>query len=132
MSRNAAILTLAAVVLLSFVSSFSVAYGAGPKPSTTRWSGYLIDLACARERKDVEPDLGPQHTKKCMLMPACNRNGFGLLTDANELLPFDENSNSKVRTLLRRTNQSGDLRVVVQGTMANDILQIRKIELKKR
>jgi len=66
-----------------------------------------------------------------MLMPACNRSGFGLLTDANELLPFDENGNTKVRALLQQINQSGDLRAVVQGTKSNDILQVKRIELKK-
>src|SRR5215510_2997511 len=129
MSRNAGILMLAAITLLSSANSFGAAGGA--KPVNKSWNGYLMDLACARERKDMEPDLGPKHTRKCMQMPACDRSGFGMLTDANELLPFDENGNAKVRALLQQTNQTGNLRVRVQGTQSNDVLKVTKIELRK-
>ncbi|HEY6971183.1 MAG TPA: hypothetical protein VJA94_18380 [Candidatus Angelobacter sp.] len=127
MPRNLRLIC-AFLVLLSFCNPVV----ANPPRSAVRsWSGYLIDLACARERKDDEPDLGPKHTKKCMQMPACDRSGFGLLTDANDLLPFDENGNIRVRALLQQTNQTGHLRVVVQGTKTNDVLQVTKIQLKK-
>ena len=128
MFRNSGIRILA-LALLSLTASFSAAHP--PKTASNSWTGYLIDLACARERKDEEPDLGAKHTKKCMQMPACDRSGFGLLTDANELLPFDENGNSRVRALLQQTTQTGHLRVTIQGIKSNDVLLIRKIELKK-
>lgn len=127
MSRNLSIIC-ALLVLLSFCNPV---VANPPRAASKSWSGYLIDLACARERKDEEPDLGQKHTKKCMQMPACDRSGFGLLTDANDLLPFDENGNTKVRALLQQTNQTGHLRVVVQGTKTNDVLQVTKILLKK-
>ena len=101
----------------------------GPR---TRWDGYLIDVACARERKATETDLGKKHTRKCMEMPACERSGFGLLTDDNQFLPFDEKGNRKVRALLEHTNQNDRLRAIVYGTKFNDMLQARKIELRKR
>jgi hypothetical protein len=103
-----------------------------PKPDGRSFSGFLMDLACARERKEKEPDLGQQHTRKCMEMPVCTHSGFGLLTDTNELLPFDEAGNRKVRMLLERTSQGENLRVVVQGTRTHDTLQVRKIELRKQ
>ena len=127
MSRNLRLIC-AFLVLLSFCNPV---VAKAPRAASRSWSGYLIDLACARERKDAEPDLGPTHTKRCMQMPACDRSGFGLLTDANDLLPFDENGNTKVRALLQQTNQTGHLRVVVQGTKTNDVLQVTKIQLKK-
>jgi hypothetical protein len=67
-----------------------------------------------------------------MEMPVCTHSGFGLLTDTNELLPFDEAGNRKVRMLLERTSQGENLRVVVQGTRTHDTLQVRKIELRKQ
>ncbi len=107
-----------------------------PKPAKGPFRGYLIDLACARERKDKETDLGQKHTKKCMEMPICNHSGFGLLTDSNELLPFDEGGNRKVRMLLERTGQNENLRAVVQGiksqgTKSGEVLLVNKIDLKK-
>jgi hypothetical protein len=107
-----------------------------PKPAKGPFKGYLIDLACARERKEKEADLGQKHTKKCMEMPICDHSGFGLLTDSNELLPFDEGGNRKVRMLLERTGQNENLRALVQGTRSqgtksDEVLIVNKIELRK-
>ena len=101
----------------------------GPR---TRWDGYLIDVACAAERKATETDLGERHTRKCMEMPACERSGFGLLTDDNQFFPFDEDGNRKARALLDHTDQNERLRVVVYGAKFKDVLQAQRIELRKR
>jgi len=119
--------------LLLLSLSLSAADGKQTKQGPrTWWNGYLIDAACARERKATETDLGQKHTRKCMEMPACEHSGFGLLTDDNEFLPFDESGNRKVRALLERTNQNDRLRVIVHGTKLNDVLKARKIELRKQ
>jgi hypothetical protein len=97
--------------------------------ASNKWAGYLIDITCARERKETEPDLGQKHTRKCLQMPACDRSGFGLLTDSNELLRFDETGNGKVRALVTKTNRKSNLRVIVQGIVENGILKIKHIEL---
>lgn len=99
--------------------------------SAGAFTGYLIDLTCARERKKDETDLGEKHTKKCMQMPICDRGGFGLLTDSNELLVFDEEGNRKVRLLLQQTNQESHLRAVVTGAKSNDVVKVSKIKLQK-
>jgi len=125
--------TLILSVFLVISLSASAADENQPKQGPrTRWDGYLIDVACARERKATETDLGKKHTRKCMEMPACERSGFGLLTDDNQFLPFDEKGNRKVRALLEHTNQNDRLRAIVYGTKFNDMLQARKIELRKR
>src|SRR5215469_14447140 len=124
-------LILSVVVVISLSASAADGKQAKQGPRT-RWDGYLIDVACARERKATETDLGQKHTRKCMEMPACERGGFGLLTDDNQFLPFDENGNRKVRALLERTNQNDSLRVIVYGSKLNDVLQARKIELRKQ
>jgi hypothetical protein len=101
------------------------------RSSAGAFTGYLIDLTCARERKKDEADLGEKHTKKCMQMPICDRSGFGLLTDSNELLVFDENGNRKVRLLLQQTSQESHLRAVVTGTKSNEVVKVSKIKLQK-
>ena len=122
--------TRAALIL--FCLAGSSGFGKGAKPASPSWTGYLIDLTCARERKAEEKDLGLKHTKKCMQMPDCDRSGFGLLTATNDVLIFDEESNQKVRALLQQSTQRADLQVVVQGTKANDTLHIKSIRLKLR
>jgi hypothetical protein len=104
-----------------------------PENSTPgRWTGFLIDLACARERKDKEPSLGEEHTKKCMQMPACDRSGFGILTDTNQLLRFDEDGNRRARKLLERTKREKNLYCVVWGRRSNDILNVSRMEVTGR
>ena len=104
-----------------------------PENSTPgRWTGFLIDLACARERKDKEPSLGEEHTKKCMQMPVCDRSGFGILTDTNQLLRLDEDGNRRVRRLLQRTKRESKLYCVVWGRRSNDILNVSRIEMTGR
>ena len=128
--RRFSIATPAVMALLFFILSCWAL--AAPKQASNSWKGYLIDLACARERMQAESDLGQRHTRKCMQMPACDRSGFGLLTDSNELITFDERGNEKVRALLQQTTQSSSLRVTVHGAISQDVLRVRKIELKKR
>ena len=125
MSRNLAVFTFTFILLLT--PGWSVGQAKESRPTTFR--GYLIDLACARERKEEEADLGQKHTRKCMGMPICDRSGFGILMDANELLRFDEDGNRKVRALLARTSQDNNLRVVVHGKKTSDVLEVKKIEL---
>jgi len=124
-------LILSVVVVISLSASAADGKQAKQGPRT-RWDGYLIDVACARERKATETDLGKKHTRKCMEMPACERSGFGLLTDDNQFLPFDESGNRKVRALLERTNQNDRLHAIVHGTKFNDVLKAQKIELRRQ
>lgn len=122
------------VVALALVFScvFSISAGASKPSGATTWSGYLIDLTCARERKKEETDLGEKHTRKCMQMPVCDRSGFGLLTDNSELLVFDEEGNHKVRRLLEQTKLETHLRATVAGTKSNDVVKVTKIKLQKQ
>ena len=120
---------LAILILMCLLGSNGFSKGARP---TAPWIGYLIDLSCARERKEQETDLGQKHTKKCMQMPDCDRSGFGLLTDKSELLVFDEEGNRKVRLLLQQTKQESHLRAVVRGTKSDDVLKVSRIDLQKQ
>jgi hypothetical protein len=104
----------------------------GGNAARNSWTGYLIDLTCARERKSEEKDLGEKHTRKCMEMPSCYGSGFGLLTRTNSLLIFDEAGNQKVRALLRQKTQNSGLWVLVHGTRSKDVLRVQQIELKRR
>jgi hypothetical protein len=127
MMRNRHILLL---IIISLCGGTGL--GQGARGAGASWTGYLIDLTCARERKSEEKDLGEKHTRKCMEMPSCDHSGFGLLTDGGGLLVFDEDGNRKVRTLLKHTEQPSHLRAVVLGARSNDVLKVRKVELQKQ
>lgn len=125
--------TLALAALLLISPGASANDGKETKQRTrASWTGYLMDASCAWERKETESDLGQKHTRKCLEMPACDRSGFGLLTDDNQFLAFDKNGNRKVRVLLQQTKQNDRLRVTVIGTRASDELHVQKIELMRR
>ena len=125
MTRLYQILCLLMIVVLS-----STCIGAQPpKPNSEVWSGYLVDIVCAQERAKTEKDFGVNHTRRCLQMPSCDRGGFGLLTDQNQVLRFDDEGNQKARTLIMKTNQQADFRVLVHGVRSEGALSISKIEL---
>src|SRR6266571_2280539 len=66
------------------------------------WSGYLIDVACATDRKNNLSKLGPEHTRKCLQMPACQNSGYALLTEELQVLRFDHRGNDLARKLLEK------------------------------
>ncbi|HET6843701.1 MAG TPA: hypothetical protein VFK06_18775 [Candidatus Angelobacter sp.] len=102
------------------------------QPARTRpeiWSGYLVDIVCARERAAVEKDFGANHTKSCLQMPFCERGGFALLTDHKEILRFDNEGNRQARVLIMKTSRKANFRTVVHGVRVNDTLSVSNIEL---
>lgn len=120
-------------ILAAVIAILAVALGWAREPQTqnsNRWEGYLIDLSCARERKDKEPGLGATHSKKCLTMPACDRSGFGLLTATNEVLRFDEPGNRKTRSLIGKATKDANFSIIVRGTRLGDVLAVRQIELR--
>jgi len=125
-------LRIAAVIAIFLSAVPLISAPTAENPPSGRWTGFLIDLTCARERKDKEPSLGEGHTKKCMQMPVCDRSGFGILTDANQLLRLDEDGNRRVRRLLQRTKRENKLYFVVWGRRSNDVLNVSGIELTVR
>lgn len=123
------LLRIASLAALFMVASTGFAKEP-PRQTATRWEGYLIDIACGLERKNSEPDLGVKHTKKCLMMPACDRSGFGLLTDDNELWRFNEEGNRKVRLLIMKLNRHANLRIIVQGAKSGDVIEVRRVSLR--
>lgn len=120
-----------AIITILFLA-ISAAFSGSKKEPADAWHGYLIDLSCARERKDQEPDLGVKHSRSCLAMPVCDRSGFGLLTDGNEVLTFDEDGNRRMRTLLPNLKKESNLRATVHGARSGDVLQVRAIDLNRK
>ncbi len=91
--------------------------------------GYLIDLVCAAERANEGPSLGLKHTKRCLQMPECDRSGFALLTDENEVLKFDEQGNEKARRLIGSRQKEKSWRIIVAGSRKEGLLTVSRLDL---
>ena len=119
----------AAVVLL----------GADAKPTTVQ--GVLIDKECsARAETRMVSGSNPHleggmlwaytHDKKCLLMPACQRTGYGVFTyESNKFLAFDPTGNQKALALIQSSKKDDDMRVEVAGEIDGDKMKVTSLKL---
>jgi hypothetical protein len=91
--------------------------------------GYLVDIACSRERVQELPTLGQVHTKQCLQMPGCQRSGYALLTPSREVIKFDAAGNEQAQKLIAATGRAKDYRVVVSGRLEDDQLNVSQLAL---
>lgn len=105
-----------------------LAAGRGLQAETLK--GYLVDMVCAHSPTD-RLNLGPEHTRKCLLMPACRAGGYGILTGNDDVIPFDEKGNAQAEKLLGATPQEADFRVTVSGRRRGDRFEVSRISLDK-
>jgi hypothetical protein len=91
-------------------------------------SGYLVDVKCGTARAS-EAGFPADHTKDCMLMDACMKSGYGVMTADKKLIKFDAAGNKMALVLLKKTNKDKDWKVTVKGTMKDGVLAVESIEL---
>ena len=92
-------------------------------------TGYLVDIACATDASQSTPGWAPKHSRKCLLMDACARSGYGVLTENNELLRFDASGNKLARRAIFGDNRDMGWRVRVRGYLSEKKLAVSKLEL---
>ena len=119
----------AAVVLL----------GADAKPTTVQ--GVVIDKECsARAETRLVSGSNPHleggmlwaytHDKKCLLMPACQRTGYGVFTyESTKFLAFDPAGNQKALALIQSSKKDDDMRVEVAGEINGDKMKVTSLKL---
>lgn len=113
--------------------------GADAKPTTVQ--GVLIDKECsARAETRMVSDASPHleggmlwaytHDKKCLLMPACQRSGYGVFTyESNKFLAFDAAGNQKALALIQSSKKDDDMRVEVAGEVNGDKMKVTSLKL---
>ena len=116
-------LTVVGVLLLAFVSAAAVARGQAQVKAV---SGYLVDVKCATTRS-TDAGFPAAHTKECMLMEACMKSGYGVLTADQKLIKFDAAGNEKALALLTATQRDKDWKVTVKGTMKDGVMAVESI-----
>ena len=112
--------------------------GADAKPTTLQ--GVLIDKECsARAETRMVSGANPHleggmlwaytHDKKCLLMPACQRSGYGVFTYDGMFLPFDAAGAQKALALIQTSKKLDDMRVEVTGEIDGGKIKVASLKL---
>ena len=115
------------------LAGLSLSLNGAPKPDASTQKkeavrGYLVDLVCVKEESSALAELGPNHTKKCLEMPACVQGGYGLLLASNEVLAFDERGTQLARKLVSKKHQEKGFLVTATGIRSGDHFHLLRIE----
>jgi hypothetical protein len=122
---------IASFLLLTTIAStllFSAAPNAGPAVGKEIVRGYLVDLVCVKEEAGRLNDLGPNHTRKCLQMPACLQGGYAVLLPSNEVLAFDDRGNELARKLIAARHQEKGFLIKATGRREGKRLRVLRIE----
>jgi hypothetical protein len=69
------------------------------------------------------------HTKECLLMPECQKSGYGIYTNDNKFLKFDEAGNRKALALIRESKKLDDFEIELLGEVKGDTVRVVNIKL---
>jgi len=106
--------------------------------SAAQLKGILIDQMCS-SKAEVRLVPGPRieggmivaeaHTRECALMPACQKSGYGVFTQDNKFLKFDEAGSRKALEALKLSKKVDDLTVEVTGEIQGDTIKVESLKL---
>lgn len=83
----------------------------------------VVDVNCSKKAA-ANPDA---HTRDCALQ--CAPSGFGIVTNDQKFLKFDQAGNQKVLAELKASNKKDHLRVNVTGEVQGDTLKVSSVTL---
>ena len=69
------------------------------------------------------------HTRECLLMPACEKSGYGVYTSDNKFLKFDEAGNRKALAAIKASTKLDDFEVEVTGEVKGDTIRVASLKL---
>lgn len=113
---------LGAVAALALVVGFATTGTA----QGTALKGTLMDVACSSEHA-TEAGYAEKHDKKCLLMDACVKSGYSLITADKKVLKFDQKGNQLALDLIKQTNKEANWAVAVNGTVSGDTIAVTNI-----
>jgi hypothetical protein len=112
----------------------------GAPATSTAVKGVLMDKDCsaragartvAGDSPRVEGGMlwAYTHDRKCLLMPACQRSGYGVFTYDNQFLAFNAIGNQKALALLQASKKQDDMRVEVAGEVDGGKIKVTSLKL---
>lgn len=69
------------------------------------------------------------HTKECLLMPECQKSGYGIYTNDSRYLKFDEAGNRKALALIKESKKLDDFEIEIVGEVKGDTVKVTSIKL---
>jgi hypothetical protein len=69
------------------------------------------------------------HTRECLLMPECEKSGYGIYTSDNKYLKFDEAGNRKALALIKTSKKLDDFEIEVVGEVKGDTIKVVNLKL---
>jgi hypothetical protein len=124
--------------LLFFVGlPFGIAMAVGSSGETIK--GILMDQKCSG-KADLRISgssgllvggriVAEAHTRECAMMPECEKSGYGVYTDDNQFLKFDEGGNRKALAALKASKKLDDLEVEVTGEVKGDSIKVSTLKI---
>jgi len=70
------------------------------------------------------------HTRECLLMPECQKSGYGVYTSDNKFLKFDEAGNRKALAAIKAASAKlDDFEVEVTGEVKGDTIKVLTLKI---
>jgi hypothetical protein len=69
------------------------------------------------------------HTRECLLMPECEKSGYGVYTSDNKFLKFDEAGNRKALAAIKASAKLDDFEVEINGEVKGDTLKVVSLKV---
>lgn len=83
----------------------------------------VVDVSCSKKAAE-NPDA---HTRSCAL--ACEKSGFGIVTEDKQFLKFDAKGNAEIAKELKASKATDHLRVNVKGDVQGDMIKVASVKL---
>jgi hypothetical protein len=116
------------LITITLASSAAAATDSTGAPHKEVLRGYLIDMVCMKEEAGKSTDFAPNHSKKCLQMPACIHGGYGILLSSKEVFPFDDHGNELAKKLIASHRQEKGFVVKVTGVRQGSRFDVTRIE----
>ena len=125
------------------VSALACAVAVSAQTSTSAGTirGILLDKECspnaeARMVSTPTPHFeggtvwAYTHTRKCLLMPACQRSGYGMLSlDTYKYLSFDAAGNQRAAAAIAASKKEDDIVIEVTGQVSGGQIKVASLKI---
>lgn len=69
------------------------------------------------------------HTRECLLMPECQKSGYGIYTSDNKFLKFDEAGSRKAHALIKASSKLDDFEIEITGEVKGDTVKVSSLKV---
>jgi hypothetical protein len=105
-----------------------LAAGGAAQGQTQTVKGHLVDLMCGAKHA-TESDYIAKHDKKCLLMEACVKSGYSVVTADGKLVKLDAKGNQLALDLIKKTDRTSGWAVAANGSVSGDTIAVASLQL---